>query len=414
MARIEKRGNGRWTMRVFIGRDPDTGKRKFVTRTFDRKKDADAEARRLERMRDLGSLTQPSKEPLTKYLKRWLDEEKEGKLRARTLHEYRGMVKRYIEKPPEGAPPIGAIPLHRLTPAAFSGLYAFLWKEHGLAPRTLQYLHTVLRQALGYAVRTGALARNPTDHVSPATQLRGTSGADAAAKKTVRAMSEEEAARFLEAARSDRYYALWAVLLTGGLRPGEALGLEWEHVNLEEGKIHVQQALTRVGVKGWKRVPPKTAKARRVVVLPEVAVSALRAWRAAQAKGRLLLGTEYEDHGFVFTTEFGAPLDGSNLYARNFNRIMAAAKLGTWEKVRVGNRVKKEQDRFRPAFRMYDLRHTCATLLLKRGVNPKIVQERLGHASITLTLDTYSHVLPDMQEGAADELQAMFSGNGVR
>src|SRR5690606_2341775 len=121
----------------------------------------------------------------------------------------------------------------------------------------------------------------------------------------------------------DRHFALWTVLLTGGLRPGEALGLAWEHVNLEEGKIHVQRALTRVGVKGWKLVPPKTSKARRVVVIPAVAVDALRSWRAAQGRERLQLGEEYEDNGFVFTTEFGAPLDGSNLYARNFNRIMA-------------------------------------------------------------------------------------------
>lgn len=408
MATVEKRDNGRWTMRVFIGRDPDTGKRKFVTRTYDRKKDAEAEARRLERMRDVGTLTQPSKEPLGKYLKRWLDEEKQGKVRARTLHEYRGMVRRYIEEPPEGAPPIGAIPLHRLTPAAFSGLYTFLWKDHGLAPRTLQYLHTVLRQAMGYAVKTGALGRNPTDHVSPATQRRGQEGSDGASRKTVRAMSEEQASAFLEASRVDRYHALWCVLLTGGLRPGEALGLAWEHVDLEEGRVHVQRALTRRGVDGWKLVEPKTSKARRVVVLPAVTVAALRSWKATQARERLQLGEEYEDNGLVFTTEFGAPLDGSNLYARNFRRIMAAAKLGKWETVRVGDRVKANEKRFRPAFRMYDLRHSCATLLLKRGVNPKIVQERLGHASITLTLDTYSHVLPDMQEGAADELQAVF------
>jgi integrase len=180
---------------------------------------------------------------------------------------------------------------------------------------------------------------------------------------------------------------------------------------MDGGKVHVQRALTRVGVKGWKLVEPKTSNARRVIPLPAVTVKALREWKALQARERLLLGSEYEDHGsggFVFATEFGAPLDGANLYSRNFRRIMEAAELGAWETVRVGQRVKKETKRFRPAFRMYDLRHTCATILLGKGINAKIVQERLGHASITLTLDTYSHVLPDMQGEAVEAMDDVF------
>lgn len=163
----------------------------------------------------------------------------------------------------------------------------------------------------------------------------------------------------------------------------------------------VQRSLTRLGVEGWTLTEPKTDRTRRVVPLPGIAAQALRDHRKRQAEERLLLGSEYQDHGFVFATEFGQPLDGANLSSRNFRRIMAAAGLGAWE----GEGRKR---RFRPAFRMYDLRHTCATLLLLAGENPKVVSERLGHASITLTLDTYSHVLPDMQEAAAEKLEAMF------
>lgn len=412
MAQIEKRKNGRWTMRVFIGRDPDTGKRKFVTRTYDRKKDADAEARRLERMRDLGSLTQPSKEPFGTYLKRWLEEVKAGAVRARTLEDYTALIRRYVKKPPEGAPPIGSIRMDRLTPAAFEALYTWMWKDQELAPRTIRYLHSVLRQALGYAVKTGKIPRNPTDNIQlkklTKEEAEGTDKLQTTEQGKKPAMSEEEAGRFLEAARADRYHALWVVLLMGGLRPGEALGLGWDDVDLDGARIHVRRALTRRGVEGWALVPPKTARGRRTVLLPAVAVEALRSWRATQGRERLQLGDEYQDHGFVFTNEFGAPLHGSNLYARNFRRIMAAAELGAWEEVQVGDRVKAKKKRFKPAFRMYDLRHTCATLLLKKGENPKIVSERLGHSSITLTLDTYSHVLPDMQEGAADKMQTMF------
>ena len=191
---------------------------------------------------------------------------------------------------------------------------------------------------------------------------------------------------------------MWCVLLTAGLRPGEAFGLQWEDVDLEIGKLHVQRSLTRRGIKAsWRLTEPKTKRARRVVPLPAMAIEALRAWRAEQGKERLLLGAEYEQNEFVFATEFGKPLHGENISRRNFQRIMAAAELGTWE-----------GKRFRPAFRMYDLRHTCATLLLLKGENAKVVSERLGHASIILTLDTYSHVLPDMQEAAAEKMEAMF------
>lgn len=452
MAVIQKReladGRTRWTMRVFVGRDVK-GKRKFVVRTFDRKKDADAEARRLERMKDQGALTEPSKESLAAYLGRWLDA-KEGKVRARTIFDYRSLVKRYVQEPADDAPPIGSIRMDRLTPEAFEALYTYL-RDKGLSPRTIQYLHAVLRQALKAAVRKRAIPSNPTDHAERPEYAKGTGG-DAVARKAVRALNQEQAGRFLEAARSDRYHALWVLLLECGVRPGEALGLGWPEVDLDGGKVHIRRALTRtgipklcecghehdgedhegdctdstcrcqgfVGAPRWKLVPPKTDKSRRVVPLPVRTIQALREWRAVQARERLLLGSEYQDHGLVFTTPFGSPLDQGNLTNFNFRRVMAAAELGEWQ-VRDGRKwipaanVEDAEDRktrFRPAHRIYDLRHTCATLLLLKSINPKVVQERLGHASITLTLDTYSHVLPEMQEDATEAMNAMF-GTGT-
>lgn len=390
-------GATRWRVRVFMGRDSRTGKRTYVTRTFDRKKDADAEATRLERQKDLGALTTLSKENFATYLVRWLDTVKEGRVRARTLHDYRGMVRRYVEEPPEGAPPIGSIRLDRLAPAAFEALYAFLWKEHGLSPRSLQLLHSILRQALGHAVKTGSLVRNPTDAVRPPRQRVG----GGTPKRKMRAMTQAEAERFLDAAREDRLWSLWIVLLMGGIRPGEALGLLWEDVDLDSGRLHIRRSLTKRGIDGWKLVEPKTAKARRVVVLPAMATDALRVHRKRQAEERLMLGTEYEDNGLTFGTTAGRPLDLANLY-RVFKRILKKAELGSW----MGE---GRERRFVGGFRMYDLRHTCATLLLLAGENPKVVSERLGHASVTLTLDTYSHVLPAMQEASARKLEAMFA-----
>lgn len=407
MAGIERRvtasGETRYRMRVFIGRDGN-GKRKFVTRTFERKKDAQKEARRLERMKDMGgALATTSKEPLATYLARWLDT-KEGQVRARTIHDYRGIVRRYIQEPPDGAPPIGSIRMSRLSPEAFEALYNWL-REDGKSPRTIQYVHAVLRMALKDAVAKKVLPSNPTDHAKVPRRAK-----DGRERQTrIRAMDEEQAGMFLEAAKSDRYHALWALLLMGGLRPSEALGLKWSDINLDEGKIHIARSLCRTGVQGWKLLKPKTKKARRTVPLPKVAVQALRQWRRTTAEERLLAGAEYEDHGLVFTTPFGKPLHLANLHRGSWRRVMERAELGERgpvpDKPSRGPTGKRP---FSPAFRIYDLRHTCATLLLLRGVAPKIVQERLGHASITLTMDTYSHVLPTMQQTAADEMDALF------
>ncbi|MEX2529848.1 MAG: site-specific integrase [Gemmatimonadota bacterium] len=428
-----------WRVRVYIGQDPDTGKRKYVTKTRTRKKDADKEARRLEDLKEMGAATAISKEPLSKYLRRWLEQVKKGSLRARTWEDYSGVLRRYIEEPADDAPPIGKIRLDRLTPHAVQELYHYMQEEEGLSPRTVRSLHAVVRQGLAHAARTGAAARNVADLVELPKQDR----------REVKAMSPEEANRFLEAARADRYYPLWCVLLTGGLRPGEALALRWADLDLDAAKIHVQRTLTRRGAakvcecghdrekhkrdgygvcevpgcdgcetytsaKGWKLAEPKTSRARRVVVLPTFAVEALREWKPVQARERLQLGAEYQDHGFVFATEFGRPLDGANLYARNFNRIMAAAELGEWEEEEPkpeGQPGPTKARTFRPAFRMYDLRHTAATLLLRQGVNPKVVSERLGHASVAFTMDVYAASLPDLQHEAAAGLETML-GSG--
>ena len=407
MANIKKvtldNGETRYRLRYYVGRE--NGKQVVKTETFRKMRDAKARDAKVQNMKDEGVLVTPSRETLVGYLGRWLTEVKEGAVRARTLDDYRSIIRRYIEAPPKGTPAIGKVRLNRLTPAAFRSLYDHLRREMHLAPRTIEYVHTVLRQALKQAVLDGDVARNPTDGVKVKTQKLEDGAENGQESRTVNAMTEQEAGRFHEQAKADRYYALWCVLLTGGLRPGEAFGLQWEDVDLETGKLHVRRSLTRRGIKAsWRLTEPKTKRARRVVPLPAMAIQALRAWRAEQGKERLLLSAEYENNDFVFATEFGKPLHGENLAGRNFQRIMAAAELGTWEGEGKGRR-------FRPAFRVYDLRHTCATLLLLKGENAKVVSERLGHASIILTLDTYSHVLPDMQEAAAEKMEAMFGAS---
>ena len=341
-----------------------------------------------------------------------------GRVRSRTWADYDGVLRRYVEEPPAGAPPIGAVRMDRLTPEGIQSLYGWLQAEKGLAPRTISPGLFMLYSARGSpnAACTGALGRNPADLVVlPRQDLR-----------EVVAMRAEEARRFLEAAKEDRYFALWCVLLGGGLRPGEALALRWADVELDFGKLQVQRTLTRRGVKkkrkaaGERRRRDRRAgmeaggaedlasRARRVVVLPEFAVRALREHRRNQVKERLQLGEEYADGEFVFATEFGRPLDGANLYDRNFRRVMAAAKLGTWRpEPAAGARGPRGRRRFGTAYRMYDLRHSTATLLLRAGENPEVVSERMGHASVAFTMDVYAASLPDLQEGAAKKMEAM-------
>lgn len=392
--RIETEAAGvRWRLRLYLGRDPETGKRLIHTETFDRKGDAEERRDELKGSGPAGGRVKPSKQTLRAYLAHWLDNVKAGTVRARTLHDYRGMLDRYVMDAP-----IGRVRMDRLQAGAFEGLYTRLWREKGLSPRTLQYLHAVLRQALTHAVATRVLTHNPTDNVTPKTQDPD----GVAPEKAMRAMTREEAAHFLATAADDEQAALWTVLLMTGIRPGEAFALKWEDVNLEEGKIHVRRSLTRRGVKGWRLTEPKTKRARRAVALPDVATRALRRHRTEQSARRLKLGSEWEDNGFVFTATFGTPLDLANIY-RRFKALLERAELGTWSEPN------EDGDRtFAPGFRLYDLRHSHATHLLLAGENVKIVSERLGHANVTLTMDTYQHVLPDMQEASAAKLDAMF------
>jgi integrase len=176
-----------------------------------------------------------------------------------------------------------------------------------------------------------------------------------------------------------------------GLCPGEALGLRWSDIS--ENAITVQRALIASG-KQWKVAEPKTRRSRRTVPLSNSMMKALHAHRRAQAEEKLRSGNTYSDNGSVFANPKGLPLDVKNLTHRHFRKVLRAAGL--------------------PTIRLYDRRHTAATLMLSAGVNPKVASERLGHSTITLTMDTYSHVLPDMQQDAIDRVDPLLMAAGNR
>lgn len=358
---IIKRGENIHLIRIYLGRGED-GKRSYLNQTVHGpKKDAQRELTKLLRERDLGTLAQPSRTTLNEYLENWLGSVAKTRVRERTHRDYVWLLKKYIR------PTLGERRLDQLKALELQKLYGDL-SAQGLSPRTVRYAHTVLRNALEQAVKWGMIARNPADLVQlPRKQQREMS-----------AFSPEEARRFLTSAQEDPWFAVFNLLLDTGLRPGEALALKWSDVNLVEKRLSVRRTLTR-NAQGWHFAEPKTAGSRRNVPFTSNLQSVLVTHRETH---------DTNPHNLVFVGEGGEPLHANNLGRRNLPRILARAGLA--------------ED-----FRFYDLRHTCATLMLLAGVHPKVVSERLGHASVKITLDTYSHVLPTMQREATEKLGSL-------
>lgn len=367
---IIRRGERTFLVRAYLGRDGTTGKRRYHNHTVHgSKKDAGRYLNRVLRERDTNTFVEPSRQTVAEYLDHWLAAIRH-RVRARTSADYDSLVTRYIK------PALGGERLDRLSSMGIAQFYSSL-SERGLSARTVRYTHSVLRSALQEALSLGLLARNPAVVVKlPSPQ-----------RKEMRALSTEQAIRFLDVAKENKWHGLWVLLLTTGLRPGEALGLVWSDVDLDQGKLRVQRVLVRIDGKGWSRDETKTERSRRTVTLPSTTVAVLRQHRAHQLEERMRIGPEYAGHEFVFATPEGEPLDYRAVVRRHFKPLLKKAGL--------------------PLIRPYDLRHSCATLLLAVGEHPKIVSERLGHSSTTLTMDTYSHVLPDMQQKAAEKLEGL-------
>ncbi len=314
--------------------------------------------------REDGFISDAGNLKVREYLERWLKDSVEGNVGHRTLSNYQLQVRRHI------VPALGGIKLKTLSPAHVQGFYRQKL-DAGLSHASVRYVHAVLHRALKQALRWGLVSHNATEAVD-IPQL---------AREEVTALSPEQARSFLEAARGDRYECMYVVAVTVGLRRGEILGLRWVDVDLEAATLRVARQLQRMRDRsGLRFATPKGGKGR-TISLPPRAVEALRAHRARQAEERLRAGSLYRDGNLVFATQVGTPLEPSNIDRRSFKPLLREAGL--------------------PDVRFHDLRHTCATLLLSRGVNPKFVQELLGHADVGLTLNTYSHYIPSMGDQTA-------------
>jgi integrase len=368
---LVRRGEGTWLVRIPLGRDT-RGKRLYHNHTVrGTKKDAERYRTKTFRELDTGTFAEASQVPVGVFLEEWLETSATPRVRARTLADYRSLADRYL------VPALGHLKLAQITPSHIQRAYAVM-QHRGLSPRTIRYAHSVLHGALEQAVRWRQLARNPAKLVDLPRHER----------REMRALAPGEASRFLDAARGTRFEALWMLLLTTGLRPGEALGLKWP--DIDGDRLRIQRALVRQRDGTWDLCEPKTARARRVVTLPVSTQRSLQAHRARQLQERMRAGAAWSGQDLVFCTSEGQPLEWRVVVRRYFRPILRKAGLG--------------------ALRPYDLRHSCASLLLAAGENVKVVSERLGHASVALTLDVYSHVLPDMQQRAAERMEQLLFG----
>ncbi len=367
---IYKRRDGRWAAVVKLGyKDGKRWRKSFYGTT---RREVQERLTAALRAHQRGLPVVPERETVGQFLQQWLTECVKPGVRPRTHEGYAGHVRLHI------APALGRVRLGKLSP---QDVQRFLNTKlgEGHSPRTVQYMHAVLRRALGQALKWGMVARNVATLVDPPRVER----------PEVQPLSPDQARAFLAAVQGTRLEALYSVALAVGLRRGEALGLRWTDVDLDTGTLKVRTSLQRVDGR-LQLVEPKTARSRRTIALPQSAIIALRHHRVRQLQERLLAGQRWHDTGMVFTTTIGTPLDPRNVY-RHFQRALAEAGL--------------------PRKRFHDLRHTCATLLLAQGVHPRVVMDILGHSQIALTMDTYSHVIPTLQREAAGRMDALLAGD---
>ncbi len=320
-----------------------------------------------------GTLATGPQQTLKQYLEYWLEDVHKPAIRLSSYMQYRGILDKHI------FPLLGHIQVQKLTPQQVQSFYARKEKE-GLALGTIRTIHAVLHNALSHAVSINLVSRNVSDVVNPPRLV----------KHERHPLTIEQAQKLLQHVQGHSLEGLITVALATGMRRGELLGLRWQDIHFDTKSLQIQRTISRQRKKGIVESEPKTSRGRRNIILPPFAIEALKEHRTRQLEVRLKVGSAWEESNFVFCNGHGGFLEPSQLHMM-FRNLLKEADL--------------------PQIRFHDLRHSAATMMLTMGVHPKVVQELLGHSSISLTLDTYSHVLPSMQQEAMDKLDALFGGS---
>lgn len=367
LGQLVSRGRQRWLIRVFLGRDRDTRRRRYHNRTIHGSaRRAQEYLTKMLRERDLGRGLEGSEITLGEFLDRWLETAAKPRLRRKSFKSYANLMRRYIR------PDLGERILAAITPLDVQSAYQRLI-DHGLSPRTVRYTHSVLRAAMRQAICWRLMLQDPTDGA----QL------PRLGRREMRVLNAEQARIFLRAVLETHYGPVFAVALTTGMRPSEYLALKWSSdIDWDRGTVSVVRTLEKVKG-GWHFADTKRDRSRRIIKLQEWVLEKLKGLHARRRRSKYDMP---EAADLVCTTPEGRPIH-SNKLAQRFKAILREAGL--------------------PAMRLYDLRHTAATLALSAGVPPKVVAEQLGHASAAFTLDVYSHLLPHMQEEAAARMEGL-------
>ena len=380
---IRKRGKGSWSLWVDIERDLETGKRKQQTLTVrGSKKDAERELRVILTSIEAGTCIKPTKLTVAEYLQQWLRDYAAINTAPRTYEGYAGIVHAHL------IPALGSIPLVALQPQHIQAYYSKALQsgrkdgKGGLSAQTIHHDHRVLFEALQHAVKQGILIRNVAEAVDPPRPEY----------KEMATLAPEAVNKLLDAVRGTPYYNLFYTAIYTGLRRSELLALRWHHIDLELATLSVVETIHQLHNGEYIVRQPKSKRGRRLIALSPSLALLLREHKAKQQFDRMLLGKPLTEKDLVFSNPDGLPFR-PNRVTRYFKDIADSIGLN--------------------GLRFHDLRHTHATLMLRQGIHPKIVSERLGHSSVAITLDTYSHVLPGLQEAAARRFDQGLQTAGV-
>ena len=360
---IQQRSKGSWRLR-YDGPEEINGRRNQITETVKgTKKDAEKVLRERLAAVENGGFIPKHQETVAEFMARWLETYAATNTTVRTQEGYRGNIQRYI------VPSFGGVALQSLTAQHIQRLYAQM-TERGLSARTVLHTHRVLNTALRHAVKWGILVRNVTEAATPPKPQ----------SMEMEMWDEATTDRFMDAIAEHRFRDFYQLALVTGMRRSELAGLKWENVELVVGRLSVVSTRQRIIGQGILEGQPKTRRSRRSIALGPDTVEMLHEIRGQQMEQRLAAGDAWQETGYVLIQADGRPMNPIQV-SQEFTKIVR--KLGL------------------PHLTLHGLRHAHATQLLTDNVNPKVVSERLGHSNIAITMDTYSHVLPGMQEAAA-------------
>ncbi|QGT99308.1 hypothetical protein SYNTR_0715 [Candidatus Syntrophocurvum alkaliphilum] len=380
---IYKLPDGRWIGQITIGTNKD-GKPKRRSLYGKTKKEVQNKMHELKNQLATGTLPETNKITLADWLTTWINDYKKQELKPSTWESYKSIINTHI------IPDLGGVKLDKLRTNDIQRFYNAKLekgriqracsrnKEKSLSARTIKNIHTVMHSALEQAARENLINSNPASYTTRPRQE----------KKEITPLKSEQVKQFLENIKNDWLYPLYITALGTGLRRGELLGLKWQDIDFDNQTAYIKRELLLINNRVQLEEYTKTKSSNRSIALPDTVIKQLKKLKTKQKEDKLFLGQEYQDNNFVFCWDDGRVVRPDYPYKRLKELL--------------------EQNNL-PVIRFHDLRHTFATLLLEAGEHPKVVSEMLGHSTITITLDTYSHVLPSMQQKAAAKLNSFIS-----